>query len=253
MKSSFFRFMISTFIAGIVGIVLSTVSEAAPARKTSVLLVTGDDVSPAHNWREVSEATREILVSSGKFDVKVCEDAGILESAGSLERYDVVYLAMYNARTPTLTGVAKENLLNFVKGGKGFVVTHLASASFKEWKEFGSLCGRYWVMGKSGHGPRGKFTVKISNGNHPITKGLKDFVTDDELYAKLLGETPINVLAAADSEWSNKTEPLVFTLNYGQGRVFHETFGHDAKALEHPSVREIINRGTEWAATGMVQ
>ncbi len=36
------------------------------------LLITGDDVS-AHPWREISETTREILVASGRFDVKVCE------------------------------------------------------------------------------------------------------------------------------------------------------------------------------------
>ena len=66
----------------------------APPSKIKVLLITGDDVAPAHNWREISVATRDILVSSGKFDVKVCEDAGVLESAASLGRYDLVFLAM---------------------------------------------------------------------------------------------------------------------------------------------------------------
>lgn len=88
---------------------------------------------------------------------------------------------------------------------------------------------------------------------HALNQGLDDFEADDELYAKLQGETPIDVLAEADSAWSKKIEPLVFTLNCGQGRVFHETFGHDVKALQHPSVRKIIQRGCEWAATGKVE
>ena len=46
--------------------------------------MTGDDVAPAHNWREVSQALREILTTSGKFDVRVCEDAGVLDSAATL-------------------------------------------------------------------------------------------------------------------------------------------------------------------------
>ena len=108
-------------------------------------------------------------------------------------------------------------------------------------------------MGKSGHGPRGVFKAKVVGKDHPITQGLADFEADDELYAKLLGDAPINVLVEADSPWSKKTEPLVFTLEYGQGRVFHETFGHDAKALQNESVRKIIQRGSEWAATGKVQ
>jgi len=226
---------------------------AEPAGKIKVLLVTGDDVQPAHNWRDVSQALREILLASGKFDVRVCEDAGVLDSAATLGRYDLVFLAMYNAKTPTLSPGAKQNLANFVKDGKGLALSHLASASFKEWEEFPKLCGRCWVMGKSGHGPRGVFTARVTKTESPITQGLSDFEADDELYAKLQGDTPITVLVEADSAWSKKTEPLVFTLEYGKGRVFHETFGHDAKALSNPTVRTLTQRGCEWAATGKVQ
>jgi type 1 glutamine amidotransferase len=81
---------------------------------------------------------------------------------------------------------------------------------------------------------------------------LEDFEADDELYVKLLGDAPINVLVEADSDWSKKTEPLAFTLEYGKGRVFHEAFGHDAKAIRNPSVQKLIQRGCEWAATGKV-
>jgi len=228
-------------------------SAAEGSGKTKVLLVTGDDVQPAHNWREVSHAIREILVSSGKFDVRVCEDAGVLDSAATLGRYDLVFLHMYNAKTPTLSDGAKENLASFVKDGKGLAISHLSSASFKEWEEFHKLCGRYWVMGKSGHGPRSVFKARIANKDHPITQGLADFEADDELYAKLLGDAPITVLVEADSDWSKKTEPLAFTVEYGKARVFHETFGHDGKALQNPTVQKLILRGCEWAATGKVQ
>ncbi len=244
---------LSAVLIGLALVVFGTTTEAADAAaKIKILLLTGDDVSPSHNWRQVSAATRDLLSASPKFEVRVCEDPGILESSASLARYDVVFLALYNAKTPTLSETAKSNLSNFVKAGKGFVVSHLASASFKEWAEFKKMCGRYWVMGSSGHGPRSQFKVKIKDNANPITKGLEDFQADDELYAKLQGDAPIHVLAEADSDWSKKTEPLVFTLSYGQGRVFHEAFGHDAKALEHPSIRAIIQRGCEWAATGKV-
>jgi type 1 glutamine amidotransferase len=243
-------------LVGLIGLAVLAAtpsSQAADAPpKIKVLLVTGDDVS-VHPWREVSQAQRDILVSAGKFDVKVCEDTGILESAAALKRYDVVLLHLYNASTPTLSDAAKENLAGFVKGGKGFVVSHLSSASFKEWDEFKKLCGRYWVMGTSGHGPRSVFKAKVADPSNPITKGLSDFDADDELYAKLQGDTPVHVLIEADSDWSKKTEPLAFTFQYGQGRVFHEAFGHDGKALANESVRKLIARGTEWAATGKVQ
>ncbi len=246
------RFLPLLLLASVLTWFSPSADAAETPPKARVLLITGDDVMPAHNWSDVSAATREILVSSGKFEVRVCEDAGILDSAASLARYDLIFLAMYNATTPTLSDTAKENLLNFVKEGKGFTVAHLANASFKEWPEFRNLCGRVWVMGKSGHGQRAPFKVKITNRTSPITQGLEDFEADDELYAKLEGDAPIQVLAEADSDWSKRTEPLVYTLDYGKGRVFYEAFGHDRKALAHPSIRTLIVRGCEWAATGRV-
>ena len=244
-------FAATVMAIGMVG-VGSWASVAAEKGKIRVLLITGDDVAPFHDWRENSEATREVLVNSGKFDVRVCEEAFILESKAALDRYDVIVFLSNNRHTPTLTELARKNLLEFVRGGKGFYVQHLASASYSDWPEFGKLCGRYWVMGKSGHGPRSIFTCKIANPEHPITKGMKDFKTFDELYAKLQGDEPIEVLVEADSDWSGRTEPLVFVRNYGKGRVVHNALGHDRKAIMNPGCKLIIVRGVEWAATGQV-
>ena len=246
----------SIFVLALVCIVVAgfgvAVDAAREPAKIKVLLITGDDVG-AHNWREMSETNREILVASKKFDVKVCEDPLILESATALKGYDVIVFMIYARSLPMLPGQAQENLLNFVKNGKGFFVQHLASASFAKWEAFGKLCGRKWVMGTSGHGPRVPFEAKITAKEHPITAGMDDFIVDDELYAKLQGGGEINVLVTADSDWSKKTEPLVFTLNYGKGRTVHNAFGHDRKALMTPNVRKIIVRGVEWAATGKVK
>lgn len=244
---------ISLLIACGLAIVPSLLHAAEAPAKIKVLLLTGDDVAPAHNWRATSAALRELLQASDKFDVRLCEDAGILESKTSLNSYDLVFLALFNAKTPTLTAAAKENLASFVKDGKGFALSHLASASYKEWDEFRKMCGRYWVMNTSGHGPRGTFQANIADPQHPITRGFSTFQADDELYAKMQGGEKIHVLVSADSDWSHQTEAVAFTVDYGKGRVFHETFGHDAKALSNPSVQKLIQRGCEWAATGKVE
>ncbi len=235
----------------VVPVLCVTADAAEKPAKIKALLITGADVS-VHPWREMSETTREILVKTGKFDVKVCEDPHILESAAALERYDVIVFLIYTK--PTIPTEALDNLLSAAKGGKGFYVQHLASASFSKWDEFGKLCGRKWVMGKSGHGPRSVFKSDIVNKKHPITKGLSGFDTDDELYAKLqdVGKK-INVLVSADSDWSKNAEPLVFTSKHGKGRVVHNAYGHDRKALMTPNVQKLIARSVEWAATGKVK
>jgi len=242
------RFSLRSLVAlTVLGASLVLQAADAPA-KTKVLLITGDDVSPAHDWLSCAAATRDVLKDSGRFDVDAIGGAEVLANEANLKNVDVIYLMLYNAKTPTLSDKGKENLLNFVKGGKGFVVTHLSSASFKDWPEFKALCGRIWVMGTSGHGPRSVFKAVVVDKASPITKGVGDFEQDDELYAKLQGEAPIRVLVQADSDWSKKTEPLAFTLDYGKGRVFHHTFGHDAKAIGTPEVKQLIVQGTAWAA-----
>ncbi|MHC4734423.1 MAG: ThuA domain-containing protein, partial [Planctomycetota bacterium] len=226
---------------------------AEKPKKIRALLITGDDVR-GHPWREMSETTRKALVESKRFEVRVCEDPHILESETALKAYDVIVFMIYSVQVKMIPKEARENLLNYVKSGKGFFVQHLATASFAKWEEFGKLCGRKWVMGGiSGHGPRSVFEAKVVNNEHPITKGMSSFKTDDELYAKLQGKGKINVLVEAYSDWSKKTEPLVFTKKYGKGRVVQNTFGHDAKALMNPNVQKIIARGVEFAATGKVK
>jgi len=240
-------------LAVVVLVVVGLCSVAAAADKPAkiqALLITGDDVG-VHPWRELSEATREAMVLSDRIDVRVCEDPLILESEAALKAYDVIVFTMYNQSVPLITPQAQENLLSFVKGGKGFYVQHLASASFKQWPAFGELCGRHWVMGKSGHGPRSVFKAQIAK-EHPITKGLKDFDIDDELYAGLQGSGEIDVLVTADSDWSKKTVPLVFTSDYGKGRSVHNAFGHDGKVILDENIQKLIARGVEWAATGAV-
>src|SRR5690242_16914912 len=110
--------------------VLATVALQAQAAKVKVLLLTGDDVS-AHKWQEQAEATKQVLVDSGKFDVTVAEQLTALESDSLAKDYDVIFMTRYNTKG-TLSDKGKENLLKFVNSGKGFVLSHLASASFPE-------------------------------------------------------------------------------------------------------------------------
>ncbi len=248
----------AVLLVGVVAAVLAMFGAALPAgaedAKIKTLLITGDDVKP-HPWKETSAASKEILAASGKFDVTVVEDLEILGKKDELQKFDLIVYMRYNTKKeagePSAEG--KANLLDFVKGGKGFTVCHLSSASFNKWEEWNKMCGRYWVMGKSGHGPRGVFKSKIADKDHCITKGAEEFEIDDELYAKLCGEEKIHVLVEADSDWSKKTEPLMFTLPYGQGRVFHDAYGHDGKAVNTPGHAKLFARGCEWAAKGKIE
>ncbi|MHB0959542.1 MAG: ThuA domain-containing protein [Pirellulaceae bacterium] len=224
---------------------------SAEDAKIPTLIVTGHDVLPAHPWRDTTPLIRQQLEASGKFDVKVCEDTSILESS-KLDAYKVIVLNFGFWDVPQLSERAQQNLLTYVRDGGGLMPLHFACSSYQDWPEYAELIGRVWVKGKAGHGPRSTFTVNIVDKDHPITAGVADFQADDELYAKLDGDAEIHVLATADSDWSNKTEPLLFVKKYGKGNVVHNLLGHDVKARDYPEYATLLVRGAEWAATGKV-
>ena len=105
------------------------------------------------------------------------------------------------------------------------------------------------------HGPQHEFVVQIRNSKHPITKGMpnKWLHSKDELYDSLRGPAEnVQILATAYSDKSKKHEPMIMTIKYGKGRVFHTPMGHADYSMKCVGFQDVLSRGTEWAATGKV-
>jgi len=219
---------------------------AAAHKPIRVLLVTGVDY-PGHVWQETAPELATQLRADPRIEVRVVEDPAFLDSAG-IEPYQVIVLHFMNWKEPGPGPAARENLKRAVTGGKGLVLVHFACGAWLDWPEFAQLAGRVWDPKLRGHDPRGPFRVEIARPDHPITKGMTGFETEDELYTCLVGDTPIEVLATARSKVDNLDYPMAFVFPCGQGRVFHCVLGHSAKALQTPGTAELFRRGTAWAA-----
>jgi type 1 glutamine amidotransferase len=218
--------------------------------KANVLIVTGFDAD-AHVWEESTKLVQAILEKTGRFDLTVSTDKEVFASP-KLGDYDAVVLSYGFWNEPDPSDEGKTGLVDYVKNGGNVVALHFASSSFQDWDDYHALLGRWWKKGLGGHGPYGEFTVNIKDDKHPITAGLKDFKTEDELYAKLSGDEEIEVLASAYSDWSQQVEPIVFVKNHGKGRVVHNVLGHGLDSKKNASYQTLLRRGVEWAATGKV-
>lgn len=233
-------------------LVLATVVAglALPAEPVPVLLVTGQD-HPAHAWRQTAPVLREILEADGRLHVRITEDPHHLSAPG-LERYRLVVLHFMNWEQPGPGPAARENLRRFVERGGGLAGLHFACGAWHgEWPGFVELLGRVWHgsgPGKSQHDPRGPFNVQINDPDHPVTRGLTNFVTDDELYTCLEGTSSIHVLARAFSRVDGQPHPMAWVRHYGTGRVFFTTLGHDVLALTNALVPRLLRQGCQWAA-----
>ncbi|HWF18457.1 MAG TPA: ThuA domain-containing protein, partial [Verrucomicrobiae bacterium] len=105
------------------------------------------------------------------------------------------------------------------------------------------------------HGSFFSWPVETREPEHPIMKGLPEkwMHTPDELYATLVGPAEnVTVLATAKSDVTQQNEPILMVINYGKGRIFHTTMGHNELSMKDVGFVTTLNRGAEWAATGNV-
>jgi len=222
-------------------------ARAADKQRTArVLLLTGIDY-PGHLWKETAPALAAQLRMDKRLQVEIVETPEFLADP-RLQGFDVVVFHWMNWEKPSPGEAARENFRKFVEGGKGLVLVHFACGAFQDWPEFRKIAGRVYDPKLPPHDPRGPYAVQITDPQHPITAGLKDFEADDELYTCLAGDAAIRILATSKSKITGKDEPMAFVLEYGKGRVFHSPLGHDVKALTLPGVAELFRRGTAWAA-----
>lgn len=238
---------------------------AAPA-KLRVLIITGEN---GHDWRSVTPELRKSLEATGRFDVRVTEEfRGATPE--TLASYDVVVLNYQERRPDQRWGDRTDKaLLDWVRSGKGLVMYHFSVAAFVGWDDYEKLSGANWRPNQGQHSAAHDFTVDITDPDHPITRGLKKSFPQpkDELYSNLKWQPAdtYHVLATAYDDHAlyqgkarqpipgaGKNEPMLWTLQFGQGRVFATMLGHDAPAVNTPAFVTTFTRGAEWAATGNV-
>ncbi len=251
--------------------------------KYNVLIIDGQN--DHQNWKETTQMMKIHLEETGLFSVEVLRnypsEGGALDSfKPDFTNYQVV-VSNYNGYS--WPKEIKNAFEEFVNNGGGLVVVHAANNAFPDWTAYNKMIGVgtgrdpevgpivYYdevkekpaqinnSEGRGYHTNKSSVKMKVQNKNHPITNGLPAtwLHEEDQIYQELRGPAEnMEILATAktplEKRGSGRNEPVMMVINYGQGRVFQTTLGHDLESQRGVGFITILQRGTEWAASGKV-
>lgn len=197
------------------------------------------------------------------FEIRLSDTAEVYADADLMQRVDLIVQA--NTMT-TISDDAMAGLGAAVRAGTGIAGWHGGIAdSYRASADYLHLIGGQFAhhagvdpARRTGEGSDNylEYTVTMTDlgREHEITAGIEDFELTTEQYWVLSDEYN-DVLATVTQArrpwdpWDRPvTSPAIWTRNWGSGRVFVCTPGHQLDIVSEPHVRAVIERGLLWAA-----
>lgn len=242
------------------------------------------------SFRAHNQWITTLLEDTGRFRVRVVEDPRGL-GAETIDKYDVVVVVFegrdgYHEKAVGFGAETDDVLLRFVRDGKGIVWFHGSSVQEDDWgypEEYNVMRGAKLSV-PTGIRPRpwGEALLTTTEPRHPITAGINGSWTvtgDDILTGVQLYEGAQVLLSVFDDLESyerapvwpmshypvaippegisglpgiNTDQPIAWINQYGSGRSFTITVGHDIDTFRRIEFVSMFPRGVEWAATAEV-
>lgn len=145
-----------------------------------------------------------------------------------------------------MTDEQEKALAAFVANGGGFLALHNATA-LRSLSKDPTLFQEVLGSSYNGHGAGDeKFTVRILNADHPVTRGVTGYQASDERHNPILHAENLTILLEAVSGEKRSTNGYVRT--YGKGRVCYLATGHHQQMLELPSMQRLIANAAAWCS-----
>lgn len=195
-------------------------------------------------------ALTELGISSNVFRVDCTQDCAKDFTKEKLQHYDIV-LFYTTGKLP----IKQEDLDYFFKEwlpakGHGFIGTHSAADTFKDYKPYwdmigGTFDGHPWGSGST-------VTIAVHDGTHPASKPWgKEVTLKDEIY-KFKNWQPEKVrvlmsLNMAETELKKPYHvPILWVKEYGKGKAMHMSLGHREDVWTNETYMASLLGGIKW-------
>ncbi len=220
----------------------ATAPASVTTKKKKILVLSdsrGNHRSPNYAGILMLEAMSE---KTGAFDVVFSTDVADF-SAESLAGYDAVFINNASSIEKAVSSKKdREALIQFVKNGGGFAAIHAAAEG--GWKEYTTMLGARsngtpWRAGDT-------WGVRVEDPDHPLARAFdgKNFKIKDEIFRfTSYSRDKLRVLMTVDPKVGkkkngreDKDNAVSWIREYGKGRVFYCSLGHNAAVFRNKAV-----------------
>jgi len=184
--------------------------------------------------------------------VLASEDPAVFSST-SLKRFKAIVLLSCttdpkNPASEWLVGDRRDALQQFVRSGGGIVAIHAAADSHYNWQWYGRLIGAHFARHPAGT-PTGRVTVVAPSD--PVVQGLPRTVerTDEWYYFDdydPVSKVLVTLDPASIGERDVNPNPIAWTRQINEGRVFYTAMGHTTESYSEPFFLQHVAQGLDW-------
>jgi sugar phosphate isomerase/epimerase/type 1 glutamine amidotransferase len=247
--------------------VMAALPQQAPAtpKKPRKLLIFDLNVTyPGHPSRFYANlAFQEMGKKTGAFETVITRDPAVFRKE-NLSEFDAVFFNNTVGNQfddPQL----RQNLIEFIYGGGGFMGTHGTSVGFwrwgnnggDDWREFGLMLGG---RGAQHRAPNEKAKMKVDSPGHPLmtpfsAEGFElcdEFFRVQDTYSRhrvrvlFSIDTEKTDLSAKPHEREDRDYACAWLRHYGRGRVFYSTVGHNPYQFWDPTILKFYLGATQF-------
>ncbi len=174
------------------------------------------------------------------------DDSELFEDVSGWD-YDVIVL--YNMGQK-ITPKRQANFKRLLDRGVGLVALHHCLGAYQEWDEFSKIIGgKYYLQAPPGR-PACTYQhdldlpIRVADGDHPVTRGISDFVIHDESYKNCWHASDNHVLLTCSHPTSD--DVVGWARQAGRSRVCTIQLGHDGKAYGNPNYARLLAQAIAW-------